>query len=182
MESRGGLGVPRPPVLARPKIVPIVFEESIYSELKRVAASRGVSVSSLIREIVVSYLQSVNPRATGSAPSDPPPGSKIDPVVLADIEDLEEELSVLEKIVSGVESNLLKIGNPSGPIYGAIVRQQLEKLDEAESRLRRIRQAYYRLRRQGRGDERLTGLASRIYSLNKRVKGLREKWRRQWRS
>jgi predicted CopG family antitoxin len=170
----------------KPRFIGFEVEEEVYEILRKLAYERNTTLSCIARELLMRALRQLNlaQRSGGSAAgselvADPLPGSKIDPVVLADIEDLEEELSVLEKIVSGVESNLLKIGNPSGPIYGAIVRQQLEKLDEAESRLRRIRQAYYRLRRQGRGDERLAGLASRIYSLNKRVKGLREKWRRR---
>ena len=48
--------MPRPRVLEKRFVAPIVFDERLYLQLVEVARVRGMSVSALIREIVSNYL------------------------------------------------------------------------------------------------------------------------------
>jgi polyhydroxyalkanoate synthesis regulator phasin len=171
--------MPRPPVLERPRVVPIVFEEKLYLELRRIADSRGVSVSSLIREIVLKYLGSISTVEADDPPApgntiDPPPG--VDPVVQMDIEELAEEVSEIEKTVLSVESALGK--------YSSLPRSQLDfwfkhnrdklldRLVKAENALRKLRYKYYRLKRSAKNNGEVEALANRMYALKNKIKQL----------
>jgi hypothetical protein len=173
--------MPRPQVLERPKIVPIVFEEKLYVELKRIASSRGVSVSSLIREIVLKYLSSTSSVQVSDplVPStiDPPLG--IDPVVKMDIEDLVEEVSEIERSVSSVEEALSKsAGLPRNQLEFWFKHNRdklLDRLVKAENTLRKLRYKYYRLKRNTKNNGEVEQLASRMYTLKSKIRELEKR-------
>jgi hypothetical protein len=173
--------MPRPQVLERPKIVPIVFEEKLYVELKRIASSRGVSVSSLIREIVLKYLSSTSSVQVSDplVPSaiDPPPG--IDPVVKMDIEDLAEDVSEVERSVSNVELALAEASKlPKAQIDFWFKHNRdklLDRLVKAENSLRKLRYKYYRLKRSAKNNGEVEQLASRMYTLKSKIKELEKR-------
>jgi hypothetical protein len=166
--------------LERPRVVPIVFEERLYEELKRVASSRGMSVSALIREIVLKYLGSTSsvqvsdPPATSRA--DPPPG--VDLVAKMDIEELEEELSEVERAVDSVERALLEASKLQGGLGQVWLKRSrdrlLETLVRAESALKKLRQKYHCVKRRARSSGDLEQLAARMYSLRSRIRELKK--------
>jgi polyhydroxyalkanoate synthesis regulator phasin len=170
--------VPRPPVLERPKIVPIVFEERLYLELRKIASSRGISVSSLIREIVMKYLGSTSSAQADDppAPSAADPPQSVDLVVKMDIEELEEEVGEVEKTVKKIEEQLEKSSKLPRNILEFWLKNDRVKLQEAlvraENKLKKLRQKYYSVKRKTRNNSEVEALASRMYTLKSRIKQL----------
>jgi polyhydroxyalkanoate synthesis regulator phasin len=165
-------------VLEDVKIVPIVFEKRLYLELAEAAKARGTSVSALIRIIVSDYLS--RSKQTGEKPNQPakedPPG--IDPVIRADVEDFEEEVSRLESTLTNIESEVARNPHLTKPIANPLlesIRQNLmSSISNAEDKLKKLRQKYYYLRRVARGYEGLDKLAAKLYDLRKRIRDLRK--------
>jgi dynactin complex subunit len=173
--------VPRPPVLERPRIVPIVFEERLYDELRKIASSRGVSVSSLIREIVLKYLSSTSSTQSANSltPSTTDPPQGVDPVVKMDIEELAEEIGEVERAVSRVEKQLEENTKLPRSLLDFWLKNNraklLDKLVKAENALKKLRYKYYSVKRKTRSSSEVEQLASRMYALKSKIRELEER-------
>jgi ElaB/YqjD/DUF883 family membrane-anchored ribosome-binding protein len=159
--------------------VPIVFEERLYEELKKVASSRGISVSALIREIALKYLSSISNTASSAQVSDPPadPPQRVDLVVKMDIEELEEEVREVEGAVRRVEELLERSSELPRGLAELWVKNNRARLQDtlvrAENKLKRLRQRYYSVKRRARGCAEVEELASRMYALRNIINQLK---------
>jgi polyhydroxyalkanoate synthesis regulator phasin len=173
--------VPRPPILEDAKVVPIVFEKKLYLELKKEASRRGISVSALIRELVLKHLSSTSSvQASGSptpSTTDPPQG--VDPVVQMDIEELAEEIREVEKAVDRVKEQLEKsTGLPRNLLEFWFKNNKTKLLDtlvKAENKLKKLRYKYYSVKRKAGSSSEVGELASRMYALKSKIRELEER-------
>jgi predicted DNA-binding protein len=67
--------MPRRPILKDSRVVQLVFERELYERLKEAAMRQGRSISSLVREAVTKYLESL---ADGVSLADPPRTHRIE--------------------------------------------------------------------------------------------------------
>jgi hypothetical protein len=65
--------MPRRPILKDSRVVQLVFERELYERLREAATRQGRSVSSLVREAVARYLESL---ASGAPFDDPPEATR----------------------------------------------------------------------------------------------------------
>ena len=171
--------MPRPQVLEDVKIVPIVFEKKLYLQLAEVARARGMSVSALLRQIVSSYLSSISVSQQGEDPpkiDDPP---NIDPVLKMDLEEFEEEVAKLEKMLTSIDDAISKAKSKYADVFDAWIdsnkQRMLAKLADAESALKKLRSKYYALKREARDHDEIEKLAARMYGIKRKVKEIRSK-------
>jgi plasmid stability protein len=65
--------MPRKPILKDSRVVQLVFERELYERLREMAARQGRSISSLVRDAVARYLESL---ASGPSSDDPPEATR----------------------------------------------------------------------------------------------------------
>jgi len=123
--------MPRPRVLKRARVVPLVFEDDLYERLREVAKRRGLSVSAFIRQLVVRELQQAPLQTHLQIPSDPlsptDPDPPVDPLVQVQFEEFEEELASLEERLSKLEVAVKRL--PAGGFRaGAPLGEQAARL------------------------------------------------------
>jgi len=87
----------RPKQLNNAKVVPLVLEGDLYEQLKLEASRMSISVSSLVRQIVMNYLNSYKNAGEGS-PGDPLPDD-VDPLTELDLQYLMQRISRYEDYV-----------------------------------------------------------------------------------
>ena len=170
--------MPRPQVLEDVKIVPIVFTKKLYLELTEVAKSRGMSVSALIREIVSDYLGRSNQASqqpNQQVEEDPP---NVDPVVRMDLEELEEEVSKLESVLTSIDDAIKKAQSRYSDVFDAWLDSNMQrilaKLIDAENALKKLRSKYYALKREARDYNGIEKLAARMYTIKRMIRELRK--------
>jgi chromosome segregation ATPase len=170
--------LPRPKERSTTVIRSFALEKSLVDRLEEEAHKRRVSVSKLVEMIL---MHALNMEASGEDPpnqvatEDPP---SIDPVIKADIEDFEEELSKIESALTKIEGEIARSPYLTKPIANPLVESMrqslLSSLSNAEDKLNKLRPRYYHLRRVARGYEEIDKLAERLYSLRKRIKDVRK--------
>lgn len=170
--------MPRPRILEMGRVYTVYLDNWIGELLKKQAHERGISISALIREIVIEHLgknKKPSDQPSQSAEEDPP---GIDPVIRADVEDFEEEVLRLESALTNIESEVAR--NPyltkpiANPLLESIRQNLMSSISNAEDKLKKLRQKYYHLRRVARGYEGLDKLAAKLYDLRKRIRDLRK--------
>jgi hypothetical protein len=87
----------RPKQLNNAKVVPIIFEGDLYEQLKLESSRMSISVSSLVRQIVMHYLNS-NISAKEGSPEDPP-SDEMDPLTELDLQSLIQKINSYEKYI-----------------------------------------------------------------------------------
>lgn len=173
--------MPRPRVLEKRFVAPIVFDEKLYLQLVEVARVRGISISALVRQIVADYLSSMSVNQRGedppsqAGPGDPP---DIDPIIKMDLEDFEEELAKVDSALSSVEKELARNPHLTKPIANPLLQSMrqglLSKLSSVEEDLRKLRSKYYSLKRVAGDNGEVEKIAARLYDLRKRIKNARK--------
>jgi chromosome segregation ATPase len=170
--------VPRPKERSTTVIRSFALEKSLVDKLEEEAHKRRMSVSKLVEMIL---LQALNMEAGGEDPpnqtraGDP---SSIDPVIRADIEDFEEELSKLESTLTNIEGEVAR--NPylikpiTNPLLDSIKQNLLSRISGVEEKLMKLRSKYYSLKRVAKNNGNLDKLATKMYDLKKRIKDIRK--------
>ena len=170
--------MPRPRVLEKRFVAPIVFDEKLYLQLSEAARARGMSISALIRQIVTDYLSSISVSQQGEDPpkiDDPP---NIDPVLKMDLEEFEEELARADSALASIERELARNPHLARPIANPLLQSMrqslLSSISNIEEKLGRLRSRYYSLKRIARDSGEMEKLAARLYDLKKRIKNARK--------
>jgi len=141
----GSERMPRPREVGPGEIVSTKLSLRDAQLLRELAKREGLSVSHLLRKIVLEYLQrmGVAPEApAGADPQQPQP----DPLTLLEVEDLRSAVSRLEKQVERLEAMAkpLLVGR-SGP---RVLRgSDLELMDRVQRGVFRLRREWYELKR-----------------------------------
>lgn len=171
--------MPRPRVLEMGRVITIYLDNWICEQLREEALKKGESISALIREIVIEHLgKSKKPGDQPDQPAGEDPPS-VDPVVMLDIEELEEEVSKIEAMLTGIDDAISKAKSKYADVFDAWLdsnRQKiLAKLTGAENALKKLRPKYYALKREARNYDGIEKLAARMYTIKRRIKEIRGK-------
>jgi hypothetical protein len=179
----------RPRILKeRGVVMHFYIESSLASMIEEIARRQKKSVSALVREVLVQWLegearvqlglQLAAGREEGSGEDDP-----LDPLTEVDVEEFEQQLGRLEEEVAKLEE-AVEAAVKGGLGYGYFAGSQSYELNniawKLTERWNTLRRWYYRLRRDLPA-RRAYRLSSRMASLKKRLNELLEKTRsRRW--
>ncbi|MEM4454303.1 MAG: hypothetical protein QXT28_06320 [Thermofilaceae archaeon] len=170
----GSERMPRPREVGPGEIVSTKLSLRDAQLLRELAKREGLSVSHLLRKIVLEYLQRRGVAQEASAAGADPP--QPDPLDLLEVEDLRDAVSRLEKQVERLEAMArpLLVGR-SGP--RVLTSSDLDLMERVQKRVFRLRQEWYELKRWWARLSResqlpLDDVKGRLIALHGRIKGV----------
>ena len=144
--------MPRPRVLSKPRIVPIVIEEDLYEAAVKLAKERGMSFSQYVRTLIQRDLSESKIQLASA--DDPPQAqddekeleSKLaeDPVLEAELKDLEQAVERLESDALALEYRIDSFLSRNYDVRSFIRWDDIQGLRE---RWQRLKKWYYAVRR-----------------------------------
>ncbi|MEM4853495.1 MAG: CopG family transcriptional regulator [Thermofilum sp.] len=127
-------------------MVSLLLPEQLIDAIDKIARSRGIERSQLIREILENYV-----RQSGAAPDAPevkldPPQPQLDPLTTVELEDFKEALSNFEKKVKEVQ--LMVEPFLQGRTIGPVGRRTLTSSEmQLMNRVKNLRSEWLRFKR-----------------------------------
>jgi hypothetical protein len=144
--------MPRPRVLSKPRVVPIVFEEDLYEAAVKLAKERGMSFSQYVRTLIQRDLSESKVQLTSAQQDDPRDDvgeleAKLaeDPVLEAELKDLEQAVERLEGDALALEYRIDSFLSRNYDVRSFIRWDDIQALRD---RWQRLKKWYYAVRRQ----------------------------------
>jgi len=172
--------MPRPRVLVKPRMVPLLIEEEVYEVARAYARSRGMSFAQYVRDLVLRDLTEkgvLRVPAVVEKGEDPPPRAELeglleDPVLEAEIRDLERAVERLEGDALELEYRVDSLAG-RGYDVGALLRW--EDVQNLRDRWQRLKKWYYAVKRQA-GPIRVRHIAQRLVRAKEALDRAAEKY------